>query len=42
MFEPVAADPARNCLHVYTVFLKYWRRRDFGAHLDRLLARTGG
>jgi hypothetical protein len=42
MFEPVVADPARNCLHVYMVFLKYWRRRDFGAHLDRLLARTGG
>jgi hypothetical protein len=40
MFLPV--DPARNCLHVYTVFLKYWLRRDFGAHIDELLTRTGG
>ena len=31
-------DPARNCLHVYTVWLKFWRRHDFGAALDRLLA----
>jgi hypothetical protein len=37
MFEGV--DPARNSLHIYTVFLKYWRRRDFGACLDRLLER---
>lgn len=35
MFLPV--EPARNCMHVYNVFLKYWHRRDFGAHLDRLL-----
>lgn len=32
-------DPARNCLHVYTVWLKFWRWHDFGAALDRLLAR---
>lgn len=32
-----AVDPARNSLHIYTVLLKYWRRRDFGACLDRLL-----
>ena len=36
MFLPV--DPARNCLHIYTVLLKRWRTRDFGARLDRLLA----
>lgn len=35
MFLPV--DPARNSLHVYTVLLKFWQRRDFGAALDRLL-----
>lgn len=39
MFEPV--DPARNCLHIYTNFLKFWRRQDFGGALDRLLE-TGG
>ncbi|MDE2405024.1 MAG: hypothetical protein KGM17_10190 [Sphingomonadales bacterium] len=31
-------DPARNCLHVFTVWLKFWHRHDFGAALDRLLA----
>lgn len=36
MFDPV--DPARNSLHIYTVFLKFWQRRDFGKALDRLLA----
>lgn len=34
-----AVDPARNSLHIYTVFLKFWRRQDFGKALDRLLAR---
>jgi hypothetical protein len=38
MFEPVEYDAARNCLHVYTVLLKYWRRRNFGAHVDAVLA----
>lgn len=33
-------DPARNSLHIYTVFLKFWLRQDFGAALDRLLARV--
>jgi hypothetical protein len=33
------SDPARNCLHVYTVFLNLWRTRDFGASLDWLLER---
>ena len=37
MFD--AVDPSRNCLSVYTVFLQYWLRADFGAALDRLLAR---
>jgi hypothetical protein len=34
------SDPARNCLHIYTVFLNLWQQRDFGAKLDELLART--
>jgi hypothetical protein len=38
MFLPV--DPARNCLHIYTVFLKFWQTHDFGAALDRLLERS--
>ena len=38
MFEPVPRDPARNSMHIYTVFLKFWERKDFGAALDRLLA----
>ena len=37
MFLPI--EPARNSLHIYTVFLKFWLRQDFGAALDRLLAR---
>ena len=36
------SDPARNCLHIYTVFLRLWRTRDFGASLDRLLKRVSG
>ncbi len=36
MFEPV--DPARNCLHIYTNFLMFWHRQDFGGALDWLLA----
>jgi hypothetical protein len=36
-----AVDPARNSLHIYTVFLKFWLRQDFGATLDRLLGRVG-
>lgn len=39
LFEP--HDTERTTLHVYTVLLKYWRRRDFGAHLDQLLERIG-
>ena len=37
MFE--RSDNARNCLHIYTVFLNLWRARNFGARLDQLLAR---
>ena len=37
IFEPV--DPARNSLHIYTVFLKFWLKHDFGRAVDRLLAR---
>jgi len=31
-------DPARNSLHIYTVYLKLWRTRDFGARVERVLA----
>lgn len=37
MFRDV--DPARNCLTVYINFLTYWRKQDFGAHLEGLLGR---
>lgn len=37
MFRDV--DAARNCLQVYTNFLQFWHREDFGAALDRLLDR---
>lgn len=33
------SDPARNSLHIFTVCLKLWRARNFGAQLDALLAR---
>ncbi|WP_275227167.1 hypothetical protein [Novosphingobium album (ex Liu et al. 2023)] len=33
----LAIDPARNCLHVFTVFLKLWARRDFGASVAAIL-----
>jgi hypothetical protein len=36
------SDPARNCLHIYTVFLRLWQARDFGACLDKLVKRMGG
>ncbi len=42
MFLPVEVDGARNCRQVYVNFLQHWRRRDFGAALDRLLAREAG
>jgi hypothetical protein len=34
-------DVARGFLHVFTAFLHLWQRHDFGACLDRLLARIG-
>ncbi len=34
-------ESARNCLHIYTVFLNLWRTRDFGKYLDELLQRLG-
>lgn len=34
------SENARNCMHIYTVFLNLWRARDFGARLDQLLARA--
>jgi len=30
-------DPARNCLSVYTVFLKHWRRENFGEAVRQLI-----
>jgi hypothetical protein len=41
MFEPVARDPARNSLHIYTVFLKFWRKYDVAGAVEELLARKG-
>jgi hypothetical protein len=35
------SEPARNQLHILTVFLKFWRTHDFSATLDRLLAQEG-
>jgi hypothetical protein len=37
-FDPVFLrnDTARTCLHVFTVLLKLWQRRGFGARLDAL------
>ncbi|CAN7633971.1 hypothetical protein LJR225_004895 [Phenylobacterium sp. LjRoot225] len=36
----LGVEPARNCLHVYTVFLNLWRTGEIGASLDRLLERA--
>jgi hypothetical protein len=33
------SEQARNFLHHFTVFLNLWRTHDFGAQLDRILAR---
>jgi hypothetical protein len=32
----LAIEPARNCLHVYTVFLKLWLERDITSRISRL------
>lgn len=37
MFEPVAADAARNCRQIYVNLLKYWQAADFGKAIDRLI-----
>jgi hypothetical protein len=37
MFEPVAVDPARNCRQIYVNLLRYWRDRNFGAAVERLV-----
>lgn len=42
MFEPVEVDAARNCRQVYVNLLQYWRRRDFGAVMDRLVGGGSG
>jgi hypothetical protein len=34
-------EVVRGFLHVFTSFLNVWRHSDFGASLDRMLARTG-
>ncbi|MDG2003735.1 MAG: hypothetical protein P8J20_10425 [Novosphingobium sp.] len=31
-------DPARNSLHIYTMYLKTWHARDFGVRVERVLA----
>lgn len=32
----LAIEPARNCLHVFTVFLKLWERRGLGERIAKL------
>ena len=41
MFEPVAVDPARNSMHIYAVFLKFWHKYDVGGAVRELLLNTG-
>ena len=41
MFEPVEVDPARNSMHIYAVFLKFWRKYDVGGAVRELLERVG-
>jgi hypothetical protein len=41
MFAPVAVDPARNSMHIYAVFLKFWRKYDVGGAVLELLSQTG-
>ena len=35
--EPVALDPARNSMHIYAVFCKFWHRYDAGGAVRELL-----
>ena len=41
VFEPVEIDPARNSMHIYAVFLKFWRKYDLGGAVRELLKRMG-
>jgi hypothetical protein len=41
MLEPVAVDPARNSMHIYAMFLGFWRKYDVGGAVRELLKRTG-
>ncbi|MEO7738594.1 MAG: hypothetical protein ABIS10_04765 [Novosphingobium sp.] len=41
MLEPVAVDPARNSMHIYGVFLGFWRKYDVGGAVRELLERIG-
>jgi len=34
----LTVEPARNSLHIYTVFLKFWRTHDFGKAIAHLLS----
>lgn len=36
MFTPVAADPARNCRHIYVNLLRYWKDQNFGDAVGRI------
>lgn len=38
----LAIEPARNCLHVLTVFLKLWEARDIGGCIARILDGKSG
>ena len=41
LFDPVAVDPARNSMHIYAMFLSFWRKYDVGGAVRELLARNG-
>ena len=41
MFDPVEVDPARNSMHIYSVFLGFWRKYDVGGAVRELLERMG-
>lgn len=38
--EPVAMDPARNSMHIYAVFCKFWHKYDAGDAVRKLLGRA--
>lgn len=37
--EPVALDPARNSMHIYAAFLKFWHKYDVGGAVRELMER---